>query len=89
MQLPEKKSGGNFGDRKVFEMKKLRFYKENGEFVIERVNEFNHATKRYSISEEGFKEGLMAYKRDIDDYVLEISKEIYKFVVKFMAEEEF
>lgn len=59
------------------------------EFVIERVNEFNHATKRYFISEKGFKEGLMAYQRDIDDYVLEISKDLYAFVVKFMADEKF
>lgn len=70
-------------------MKKLRIYKENGEFCIERVNQFDHATKRFFISEKGFKEGLIAYRPVIDEYEIEISKELYAFVAKFMADEEF
>lgn len=45
-------------------MKRLKIYKDEGEFVIERINEFNHATKRRFISEQGLLEGLDAYSSD-------------------------
>lgn len=70
-------------------MKKLRIYKENGEFVIERVNQFNHATKRFFISEEGLKEGLQVYKPVMEEYELEVSDELWSFVVNFLYSPEF
>lgn len=38
-------------------MKTLKIYKENNEFVIERINQFNYATKRTYITEKEFIEG--------------------------------
>lgn len=70
-------------------MKKLRIYKENGEFCIERVNQFNHATKRFFISEEGLKEGLQAYQPVIDEYELEVSEELWAFVINFVNSDEY
>ncbi|MED1712010.1 hypothetical protein P4V29_33880 [Bacillus thuringiensis] len=70
-------------------MKKLRIYKENGEFVIERVNQFDHATKRFFLSEEGLKEGLQAYKDVMDEYELEVSEELWAFVINFLNSKEF
>lgn len=70
-------------------MKKLSIYKENEEFVIKRTNEFNHATKRLFISEEGLKEGLQAYRSVMDEYELEVSKELWAFVINFLSSKEF
>ncbi|HAJ4014852.1 hypothetical protein MXL46_20910 [Heyndrickxia sporothermodurans] len=70
-------------------MKKLRIYKENGEFVIERVNQFDHATKRFFTSEEGLKEGLQAYQPVMDEYELEVSDELWAFVINFLNSKEF
>lgn len=70
-------------------MKKLRIYKENGEFVIERVNQFDHATKRFFISEEGLKEGLQAYQPVMDEYELEVSDDLWAFVINFLNSKEF
>lgn len=70
-------------------MKKLRIYKENEEFVIERVNEFNHATKRKFISENGLLEGLLAYQPVIDEYELEVSDELWALVINYLNSEEF
>lgn len=53
-------------------MKKLIIYKENNEFVLERVNQFNHSTKRFFISKEGLFEALGAYGANLEDYELEV-----------------
>lgn len=58
-------------------MKTLKVYKENDEFVIERVNEFNHATKRYFITEDGLKEGLDSYQSVIHEYRLEEAQDLW------------
>jgi hypothetical protein len=65
-------------------MKILKIYKENGEFVIERVNEFDHATKRFFITEEGLKEGLDAYYSVIDEYEIEASRDVWTLVVNHL-----
>jgi hypothetical protein len=68
--------------------KTLKIYKENGEFVIERVNEFNHATKRFFITEEGLKEGLDPYVMDgLNAYRLEVSEELWALVVNYLGQE--
>jgi hypothetical protein len=69
-------------------MKKLLIYKENGEFVIERVNEFNHAFKRNFISEQGFLEGLQSYQQVISEYELEVSEELWSMVLNFLNSKE-
>lgn len=66
-------------------MKKLLIYKENGEFVIERVNEFNHATKRYFVSEGGLKEGLDAYLPVIDEYQIEADEDVWALVINHLS----
>ncbi|WP_299833688.1 hypothetical protein [uncultured Metabacillus sp.] len=70
-------------------MKKLLIYKENGEFVMERVNEFNHAVKRHFISEEGLLEGLQSYQQVIAEYELEVIDELWPLVVNFINSKEF
>lgn len=68
-------------------MKKLKIYKENDEFVIERVNEFNHSFKRSFITEEGLFEELDLYKLNLDDdkYELEVSNELWAKVINYLA----
>lgn len=66
-------------------MKKLRIYKENGEFCIQRVNEFNHATKRYFITEDGLKEGLNAYLPVIEEYGIEASEDVWALVINHLS----
>ncbi|OXT15211.1 hypothetical protein B9K06_22120 [Bacillus sp. OG2] len=61
-------------------MKRLKVFKENGEFVVERVNEFNHSTKRFFITEEGLKEGLDAYLPVLREYQIEISEDLQPLV---------
>lgn len=65
-------------------MKTLKVYKDNGEFVIERVNEFKHATKRFFITEEGLKEGLDAYQPIIEQYEIEASEDLRELVTNHM-----
>jgi hypothetical protein len=67
-------------------MKKLRIYQENGEYVIERVNEFNHATKRFFITEEGLKEGLDAYRPVMDEYQIEASDDLRALVINHLGQ---
>ncbi|MCM3405939.1 hypothetical protein [Cytobacillus oceanisediminis] len=63
-------------------MKKLKMYKENGEFVIERVNQFGTSFKRSFITEEGFQEGLDSYNWVIHEYDIEVSDNLRDLVVK-------
>lgn len=49
-------------------MKRLKIYKENNEFVIERINEFNHSFKKQYITENGLFEAIEPYKPIIDEY---------------------
>ena len=65
-------------------MKILKIYKENGEFVIERVNQFDHATKRYFATEEGLKEGLDTYQLVISEYELEVSEDLWALVINHL-----
>lgn len=70
-------------------MKKLLIYKENGEFVIERVNQFNHATKRYFSSDEGLLEGLQAYQDVMEEYELSVADDLWAKVIKYLSRPEF
>lgn len=70
-------------------MKKLEIYKENDEFVIECVNEFDHSTKRVFISEEGLKDGLLAFREVLSDYEMNVSDELWPFVINYLNSKEF
>jgi len=69
-------------------MKKLLVYMENDEFVIEKVNEFNHATKRFFVTENGLLEGIKAYKPVLSDYDFQVSDELWAKVINFLNSEE-
>lgn len=66
-------------------MKQLKIFKESGEYVIERVNEFNHSTKRFFITEEGLLEGLQAYQPVISEYDVQVSEELWGTVINFLS----
>lgn len=66
-------------------MKKLLIYRQSEDFVIERVNEFNHGTKRFYSSEEALLEGLQAYDLVISEYELEVAPELWATVINFLS----
>lgn len=53
--------------------------------MIERVNEFNHATKRFFATENGLKEGLDAYHHVIDEYKIEASDDVWALVINHLS----
>ena len=65
-------------------IKTLQIYKENGEYIIKRINQFNHATKRFFITVDGLKEGLDAYQPVIDEYKIEVSQELWAVVINHL-----
>lgn len=67
----------------------MLIYKENGEFVIERVNGFNHSFKRKFISEYGLLEVLQTYEGFIRECELEVSEEPCPLVINFLIERIF
>lgn len=68
-------------------MKKLKIYKENGEFVLERINQFNHATKRFFITEHGLLEALDDYQYVMHEYELHIEQgqELIELITRHLA----
>lgn len=73
-------------------MKKLWIYKEKDEFLLERTNGFNHATKRIFTTEDGLLEYLDIFvqNHDIDEYELDIPPEIMKIVaVKLVPDQAY
>jgi len=68
-------------------MKRLKIYKtDEGEFCLERINEFGHGTKRFFISEEGLLEGLDAYsKNELNQYEIEVeSNELWSVLINHL-----
>lgn len=55
-------------------MKKLKIYKEDDSFVLERINQFDHATKRYFITENGLLEAFDQYQPVMEEYELFIEQ---------------
>ena len=67
--------------------KTLKIYKdENNDFVIERINDFNHSFKRVFITEEGLKEGLNAYKSVLHEYEIEATDSVWPIVINHLTE---
>lgn len=71
-------------DRGGSTMKILKIYKENCDYVIERVNEFNHSEKRFFATETGLKEGLDVYKPVMDEYEIEASGSVWSLVINHL-----
>ena len=57
--------------------KRLEIYQdsEKGHYVIERVNEFSHSTKRFYENMEELYDGIDTYKdmKDVDDYEIVVT----------------
>ncbi|MEW8987720.1 MAG: hypothetical protein AB2401_12105 [Bacillus sp. (in: firmicutes)] len=53
--------------------------------MIERVNEFNHATKKLFITEQGLLEGLQAYESVIAEYDLQVAPDLWATVINFLS----
>lgn len=67
-------------------MKTLKIYKVQDEIVLERVNEFNHASKRFFITENGLFEALDLYP-NLDEYQLEVDKDLWAEVINHLNKE--
>lgn len=61
----------------------MKIYKENNEFVIERIEKQKYHT------EEDFKKELQSFKPLIDDYNIFPSKEVWSLVINQFAEKEY
>jgi hypothetical protein len=81
----KKKTGGIKGGGTL---KKLKIYKQNGVYVIERVNQFNHAIKRFFDGVEALSEGLESYLPVIEEYEIEASEEIWGFIINYLRSEQ-
>lgn len=66
-------------------MKKLKIYKQDNEFVVERVNEFNHTSKHFFSSELGLFEYLDANRHLFELHELEVNTELWTTVVNFIS----
>ena len=68
-------------------MKRLKIYKtDEGEFCLERINQFNHSSKRLFISEQGLLEALDDYP-SLRDYELEVEEQsLWSLVIKRLNE---
>jgi hypothetical protein len=67
--------------------KTLRIYKKNDEFVLERVNEFNHSTKRFFITEAGLLEALDGYAADkLEAYRLDVSENLRTLLANHLGQ---
>ncbi len=64
--------------------KTIKVYKENDEFVLERINQFNHSTKRTFITENGLLEGLEQYRYVLDEYEIEVSDDLWGKVINHL-----
>lgn len=70
-------------------MKKLKIYKnDEGEFVLERINEFSHGTKRFFISEEGLLEALSDYP-NLGEYELLVEDQsLWSIIINALQNQE-
>lgn len=68
--------------------RKLMVYAENNDFVIEQINEFNHATKRVFPTKENLLENLKIYTNALEDYEIEVSKDLWRTVINYLSRAE-
>lgn len=65
-------------------MKKLLIYKFDGDFIVEKINEFDHSTKRHFETEEGLSECLSSYKDVLYEYEIKVSEGLRAIVVNYL-----
>lgn len=68
--------------------KVLKIYKENDDYVMERINEFNAAFKRH-YSKAGLIEALQEYKTlgELEKYDIQASNEVWALVINTLSQE--
>lgn len=54
----------------------LKVYVQDNDFVVERINAFNHSTKHKYISEDGLREGIEMYKPIADELDVQVQEGI-------------
>lgn len=67
---------------------KLRIYEEKNQFVIERINQFNHSSKQFFDTDEEVKEALTHYvtSSELEKYDIEIEdNKIWSLVVNHLT----
>ncbi|NRD80164.1 hypothetical protein HPT25_22775 [Bacillus sp. BRMEA1] len=69
-------------------MKKLLIYKEDGEFIIERVNEFGTGFKNHFKTVDGLLGRLDIYQRTnkLEEYQLDVSEDLRANVINLLNE---
>ena len=70
--------------------KRLEIYQdsEKAHYVIERVNEFSHSTKRFYENMEELYDGIDTYKdmKDVDDYEIVVTdNSLYSKIIRYMG----
>lgn len=53
-------------------MKKLKIYKQNDDYVMERVNQFNHRFKEFLDNDIQVLDRLQDYSKNGEDYIVMI-----------------
>ncbi|MFB4473735.1 hypothetical protein ACDI16_12495 [Oceanobacillus caeni] len=68
--------------------KTLKIYKENDDYVMERINEFNHAFKKH-YSKAGLIEALQEYKvlGELEKYDIQASNDVWALVINALSQE--
>lgn len=66
-------------------MRTLKLYKEDDEFVVETINEFNHSWKHRYVTVKGLFDHLDSCAFAIRDWDIEASKELFASVVKHLS----
>jgi len=67
-------------------LKKLKIYKnDEGEFVLERINEFHNATKRYCENQEELIDALRIYP-SLEDYQIEVDQNLWSIITNALQD---
>ena len=70
-------------------VKKLDIYVEESLYVIERIDQFGHPTKRFFETTDGLKEGLYACGSVIDEYEINVSENLWPFIINALNNRDF
>lgn len=66
-------------------MKTLKIYKQDDEFVLERINQFGTSFKSAFITADGLKEALDYYKWVIHEYQIVAAEDVWALVVNHLS----
>jgi len=68
-------------------LEKLKIYKENGEFILEQINRFNHSTKHSFITENELLEAFDQYQNVLQNYeiLIEQGQDLIGLITRHLA----